>query len=89
MNRDRPGEVYSKVLEIVLEKVDKINNCQLKTEQNPNDKKYVDLLNQENLVTRKVIKQTVMTSVYGVTLIGARDQIMHSFVAFVFLEKGV
>jgi len=26
-------------------------------------------------VNRKVIKQTVMTSVYGVTLIGARDQI--------------
>ena len=26
-------------------------------------------------VTRKVIKQTVMTSVYGVTFIGARKQI--------------
>jgi len=26
-------------------------------------------------VTRKVIKQTVMTSVYGVTFIGARQQI--------------
>ncbi len=30
---------------------------------------------KENVVTRRVIKQTVMTSVYGVTLIGARDQI--------------
>ena len=27
------------------------------------------------IVTRRVIKQSVMTSVYGVTLIGARDQI--------------
>ena len=28
-------------------------------------------------ITRKVVKQTVMTSVYGVTLIGARDQILN------------
>lgn len=33
------------------------------------------MLLKEGIVTRKVIKQTVMTSVYGVTLIGARDQI--------------
>ena len=26
-------------------------------------------------ITRKLVKQTVMTSVYGVTFIGARDQI--------------
>jgi DNA-directed RNA polymerase len=67
INRDRPGDVYSKVLEIVL---DKINN-----ETNPIDKKYADLLNGKGIVTRRVIKQTVMTSVYGVTLVGARDQI--------------
>lgn len=28
-------------------------------------------------VDRKLVKQTVMTSVYGVTYIGARDQIEH------------
>lgn len=36
-------------------------------------KKIVDSLRGK--VTRKVIKQTVMTSVYGVTFIGARKQI--------------
>lgn len=29
-------------------------------------------------VTRKIVKQTVMTSVYGVTFIGARDQIRNA-----------
>lgn len=28
-------------------------------------------------VDRKVVKQTVMTSVYGVTSRGARDQVIH------------
>lgn len=67
VNRDRPGDVYTKVLEIVLEKI--------KNETNPNDIKFAEALQKEGLVTRKVIKQTVMTSVYGVTLVGARDQI--------------
>ena len=31
----------------------------------------------DGLITRKVVKQTVMTSVYGVTRIGARDQILN------------
>lgn len=66
INRDRPGDVYSKVLEIVLDKI--------KNESNPNDIKYAEML-RGDIVNRKVIKQTVMTSVYGVTLIGARDQI--------------
>ena len=67
VNRDRPGDVYTKVLEIVKEKI--------KNEQNPNDIKWAEMLQTEGLVSRKVIKQTVMTSVYGVTLVGARDQI--------------
>lgn len=29
----------------------------------------------QNKVTRKVVKQTVMTDVYGVTFIGGREQI--------------
>lgn len=67
VNRDRPGDVYSKVLEIVLEKI--------KNEKDPKDIKLAQLLVKENCVNRKVVKQTVMTSVYGVTLMGARDQI--------------
>jgi DNA-directed RNA polymerase len=47
----------------------------LKEENNSNDIKFADLLMKDNMVNRKVIKQTVMTSVYGVTLVGARDQI--------------
>jgi DNA-directed RNA polymerase len=67
VDRDRPGDVYTKVLDIVLKK--------LKEESNPIDKKNADLLLSGNLVARKTIKQTVMTSVYGVTIVGARDQI--------------
>jgi DNA-directed RNA polymerase len=67
VNRDRPGDVYTKVLEIVKEKIH--------NEKNPNDIKWAEMLKQEGILARKVIKQTVMTSVYGVTLIGARDQI--------------
>jgi DNA-directed RNA polymerase len=33
------------------------------------------MIKEAKCVNRKVVKQTVMTSVYGVTLIGARDQI--------------
>ncbi len=67
INRDRPGDVYTKVLEIVQKKVH--------NETDENDIKYADILKQDGLLVRKVIKQTVMTSVYGVTLVGARDQI--------------
>lgn len=67
LDRERPGDVYSKVLEIVLNKIHH--------EENESDKKYAELLVKNGVVNRRVIKQTVMTSVYGVTLIGARDQI--------------
>jgi DNA-directed RNA polymerase len=67
VNREKPGDVYTKVLHIVLEKM--VN------ETNPSDIKFAKLLIEANCVNRKVVKQTVMTSVYGVTLIGARDQI--------------
>ena len=67
INRDRPGDVYSKVLDFVLKKIE--------NENDPNYVNYAAVLKSSNCVTRKTIKQTVMTSVYGVTLIGARDQI--------------
>jgi len=67
INRDRPGDVYSKVLGIVLEK---INN-----ETDFEKKILADKFKEANCINRKTIKQTVMTSVYGVTLLGARDQI--------------
>ena len=62
---DRPGDVYTAILELVKEQV-----------ENDTDEKNADIIKilKGNLV-RKTIKQTVMTSVYGVTYIGARKQI--------------
>ncbi|PRT55212.1 DNA-directed RNA polymerase, mitochondrial [Wickerhamiella sorbophila] len=61
---DRPQDVYSRVLEIVKDNVakDAENGNQLAALLHP-------------VLTRKVVKQTVMTHVYGVTFIGAREQI--------------
>ena len=36
----------------------------------------IKILHESNMLSRKVVKQTVMTSVYGVTFIGARSQIL-------------
>lgn len=62
---DRPGDVYTAILELVEELI--------KKEIDPKFIKIAESL--KGNVTRKVIKQTVMTSVYGVTFIGARAQI--------------
>lgn len=61
---DRPSDVYSYVASMVQEKV---------KEDAANQIKFAILL--DGKITRKVVKQTVMTTVYGVTFIGARDQI--------------
>eukprot|EP00178_Gracilaria_changii_P002432 TRINITY_DN135_c0_g1_i10.p2 TRINITY_DN135_c0_g1~~TRINITY_DN135_c0_g1_i10.p2 ORF type:complete len:953 (-),score=153.11 TRINITY_DN135_c0_g1_i10:16304-19162(-) len=61
---DRPQDVYSGVAELVREKVARLADEGDEIAQLVRDK-----------ITRKVVKQTVMTSVYGVTLIGARQQV--------------
>ena len=61
---DRPSDVYSYVAAMVQEQV---------KEEAAKDVKYAVML--DGKITRKVVKQTVMTTVYGVTFIGARDQI--------------
>ena len=61
---ERPSDVYSYVAAMVQEKV-KVDAA--------NQVKHAMLL--DGKITRKVVKQTVMTTVYGVTFIGARDQI--------------
>ncbi|WVQ76764.1 hypothetical protein IAR50_006438 [Cryptococcus sp. DSM 104548] len=61
---DRPADIYTGVVDIVNRVIDE-------------DKKAghpVACLIKEAL-GRKVVKQTVMTTVYGVTFVGARDQI--------------
>lgn len=61
---ERPSDVYTYVAMMVQEKV--------KTDA-ANKDKYAMML--DGKITRKVVKQTVMTTVYGVTFIGAREQI--------------
>ncbi|CAH6723613.1 DNA-directed RNA polymerase, mitochondrial [[Candida] jaroonii] len=61
---DRPQDVYSHVAAKVQEKVD---------EEAAEGNKYAVFL--QDKITRKVVKQTVMTNVYGVTFVGASDQI--------------
>ncbi|KAL8824519.1 MAG: hypothetical protein Q9191_005000 [Dirinaria sp. TL-2023a] len=61
---DRPSDIYTAVAEIVKAEVVK-------------DAAHGNLcaLSLEGRVTRKVVKQTVMTNVYGVTFIGAKLQV--------------
>lgn len=70
-----PQDVYTKVLEIVLRHVDVDS---LIPEEDTNKQlaikgKLARIV--KPLLSRKVIKQTVMTSVYGVTKVGARAQV--------------
>ncbi|KZT25042.1 DNA/RNA polymerase [Neolentinus lepideus HHB14362 ss-1] len=60
---DRPSDVYTYVADMV--------EAQLEREKDTN--KYAAML--VGKIARKVVKQTVMTTVYGVTFIGAREQI--------------
>ena len=62
---EKPGDVYTAILKLVQKELEK--------ESDPGLIPIADSL--KGKVTRKVIKQTVMTSVYGVTFIGARAQI--------------
>jgi len=59
-----PKDVYSDVLELVVEKI--------RRDANEGNAQAQAL---DGFVTRKVIKQTIMTTVYGVTRYGARLQV--------------
>ncbi len=65
-NADRPSDVYTYVANMVEKRIRE------DLEQDP-DNKLARLL--VGKVSRKVVKQTVMTTVYGVTFVGAREQI--------------
>ncbi|EJD05121.1 DNA/RNA polymerase [Fomitiporia mediterranea MF3/22] len=61
---DKPSDVYTHVADMV----------ELKIKQDiETGNKYAEML--QGKVSRKVVKQTVMTTVYGVTFVGAREQI--------------
>ncbi|PSR88201.1 DNA-directed RNA polymerase [Actinidia chinensis var. chinensis] len=67
---DKPADVYSGIAARVLDIM--LTDAQNDPATDPNALRARLLINQ---VDRKLVKQTVMTSVYGVTYIGARDQI--------------
>ncbi|KAJ3129868.1 DNA-directed RNA polymerase [Physocladia obscura] len=64
MPTDRPGDIYSAVSDRVSAAIDKL------VEGGDETAKLM-----QAKVTRKLVKQTVMTNTYGVTFIGARDQV--------------
>ncbi|KAB1999713.1 hypothetical protein ES319_D12G179800v1 [Gossypium barbadense] len=66
----KPADVYSGIAARVLDIMKR--DAQEDPATNPNALHARLLINQ---VDRKLVKQTVMTSVYGVTYVGARDQI--------------
>ena len=67
---DRPADVYSAVAEIVSQSVARDADRGVREAQ---------IL--EGRITRKTVKQTVMTNVYGVTYIGAKAQVRRQLLA--------
>ncbi|KAJ1813941.1 DNA-directed RNA polymerase, partial [Coemansia sp. RSA 2598] len=61
---DKPQDVYQGILNIVERLVEKDASDGVR-----------EAMLLKGRLTRKIVKQTVMTNVYGVTLIGAREQI--------------
>jgi DNA-directed RNA polymerase, mitochondrial len=67
---DRPADVYSAVADLVKASI---------TADKEQGNQYAQIL--DGRITRKVVKQTVMTNVYGVTYIGAKAQVRKQLVA--------
>lgn len=67
---ERPADVYSAVAELVKQSI-------------ADDVKADNFLGKavEDKISRKVVKQTVMTNVYGVTFMGARQQVLKQLLA--------
>lgn len=61
---DRPADVYSGVADLVIDVIDR---------HAAEGDEVAKML--QGKITRKVVKQTVMTTVYGVTFIGAKEQV--------------
>lgn len=66
VNREKPGDVYTHVSNMVSKKIKEFA-------QDKKDANYEIARKLDEKVKRKIVKQTVMTSVYGVTFIGAKD----------------
>ncbi|KAK3502829.1 hypothetical protein B0T13DRAFT_494099 [Neurospora crassa] len=62
---DRPADVYSAVAKLVIKGIE---------DDLAKDNEFAKAMHGK--ITRKVVKQTVMTNVYGVTYVGARKQVL-------------
>ena len=75
---EKPGDPYTTVMKRVREIIDRDAAMPVGSEDEDGEvakhKRLAKLL-QGDKITRKIVKQTVMTTVYGVTLIGAKDQV--------------
>jgi DNA-directed RNA polymerase len=79
---EEPQDVYTGVADMVINQIARDAAMVEGTDFHPDDEDYAEVLEKrryaqmlEGQITRKVVKQTVMTSVYGVTFVGARKQI--------------
>ncbi|CAM9263757.1 unnamed protein product [Scytosiphon promiscuus] len=74
----KPQDVYTGVCDVVKEKVALKASTVPPADASEADLKQHRIAKMVNgLIDRKVVKQTVMTSVYGVTFVGARKQIQN------------
>lgn len=94
---DRPQDVYSIVLVTVKQKVQKDAESEPDPSHFPGQtpksdklfavavarRKMARQLQDLNLLQRKVVKQTIMTICYGVTAIGAKDQVQRQIIELV------
>jgi len=77
---DRPQDVYAGVRALVEAKV-------AKDAADPESPHFELARQLDGRISRKVVKQTVMTSVYGVTFVGARQQIQNRLEEVTDLEE--
>eukprot|EP00615_Pteridomonas_danica_P004085 CAMPEP_0114332208 /NCGR_PEP_ID=MMETSP0101-20121206/2927_1 /TAXON_ID=38822 ORGANISM="Pteridomonas danica, Strain PT" /NCGR_SAMPLE_ID=MMETSP0101 /ASSEMBLY_ACC=CAM_ASM_000211 /LENGTH=791 /DNA_ID=CAMNT_0001462801 /DNA_START=303 /DNA_END=2678 /DNA_ORIENTATION=- len=76
IDAEKPGDVYSSVCRIVIARIAELAEKPLEVDATDQERKHHECAKLvHGLIDRKVVKQTVMTSVYGVTFIGARNQI--------------
>lgn len=74
-NGERPSDVYTAVADLVI---DRLEQDYWKAKDEERESSLAAILRGK--VTRKVVKQTVMTKVYGVTFIGAKAQVQKQLV---------
>ena len=80
VEKDKTYDAWAELSKKDRERIEKIKDPEVKEQEiariqriTEQTRKFANML--DGHITRKVVKQTVMTSVYGVTFVGARKQI--------------